>query len=281
MMPSKKSYLALAAFLFVILSQAQQLTVATYNIRFDNPRDSGNLWVNRAPVVSALIRFHDFDLFGTQEAFKTQLDDISAALPQYSRYGVGRDDGKEKGEHAAIFYKSAVFDLLKKGDFWLSQTPDQPSMGWDGKCCKRLCSWVQLRHKKTGKRFFVFNAHFDHEGVQARNESSKLILQKIKAIAGNEPVIFMGDLNGSHSSTWYQAIAQSGVLTDSYKAVTHPYANNGSFNAFGNAASGTDIIDHIFTTRHFVVSKWGLLTDTYHGRYPSDHFPVLAVISFK
>ncbi len=261
--------------------QAQQLIIGTYNIRYDNPEDTGNLWVIRAPVVAALIRFHDFDIFGTQEGYKSQLDDISNTLPQYRRYGVGRDDGKDKGEHSAIFYKKDKFNLLNKGDFWLSQTPDKPSLGWDAICCKRICSWVYLQNKKSGKKFYFFNSHFDHQGVQARKESSKLMLQKIKDIAGNKPVIFTGDLNGSHSSDWYQAIANSKILKDTYKEVKFPYANNASHNAFGAHKDRTDIIDHIFITDHFTVSRWGVLTDTYHGKFPSDHFPVLAEVTLK
>lgn len=260
------------------LVSGQQLTIGSFNLRFDNPRDTGNLWADRAPVVAALIRFHDFDILGTQEGLKNQLDDISTALPEFTRYGLGRDDGKDKGEHSAIYFKNEKFTLLQKGDFWLSQTPDKPSMGWDGKCCHRICSWVHLQDNKTKKKFFVFNAHFDHQGIEARKESSKLVLQKIKEIAGSAPVVFTGDLNGDHNSTWYQTLAASNFLKDTYKEVKYPYANNASFNAFGGARNRTEIIDHIFTTRQFAVSKWGVLTDTYNGKFPSDHFPVLAEV---
>ncbi len=269
----------MAMCLLVADTSAQQLKVASYNIRYDNKRDSGNLWADRAPVVSALIRFHDFDVFGTQEGLKNQLDDISTALPEYARYGKGRDDGQEKGEHSAIYYKKDAFKLLKQGDFWLSQTPDKPSLGWDATCCNRICSWVYLQHIKSGKKFYFFNAHFDHQGVEARKNSSTLILEKIKAIAGNEPVVFTGDLNGSHTSNWYLALANSGVLRDSYKDVKYPYVNNASFNSFGGVKGRYDIIDHIFLSKHFKTQKWGVLTDSYHGKFPSDHFPVVAYVT--
>jgi len=268
----------LVSFLF---AGAQQLTIATYNLRYDNKRDTGNLWADRAPVVAELIRFHDFDVFGTQEGYKNQLDDISKALPQYAWYGKGRDDGKDKGEHSAIFYKKNDFTLLKQGDFWLSQTPDTPSLGWDATCCNRICSWVYLQHKKSGKKFYFFNAHFDHQGTQARSESSKLVLEKIKKIAGAQPAIFTGDLNSSQQTEWYLTLANSGILKDTYKQVPHPYASNGSFNGFGKTLQDSVIIDHIFTTRHFSATKWGILTDSYHGKYPSDHFPVLAIVTLK
>ena len=258
---------------------AQSFNVATFNIRFDNPRDSGNLWVARAPVVSSLIRFHDFDIFGVQEALKNQLDDISAALPQFSRYGVGRNDGKDGGEHSTIFYKKDKFTLLKSGDFWLSQTPDKPGLGWDATCCNRICSWVYLENKVSGKKFYFFNVHFDHQGVVARKESAKLMIQKIKEIAGSQPVIFTGDLNGGRDSEWYQTIANSGILKDSYRDVEFPYELNSSDNGF-RAPRNKSVIDHIFTSKQFTASRWGILTDTYFGKFPSDHFPVMSTISF-
>lgn len=264
-----------------LVGTAQQLRIATFNLRFDNPRDSGNLWVDRSPAVTSLIRYHDFDVFGTQEGLKNQLDDIQKSLPQYAYSGAGRDDGKDKGEHSAIFYKTERFTLLEKGNFWLSETPEKPSMGWDGKCCYRICSWVYLQDKKTKKKFYLFNAHFDHQGIKARNESSRLVLQKIKEVAKNEPVVLTGDLNGDHNSEWYKTIAASGLVKDTYSQVKYPYANNASFNAFGKQLAGDEIIDHVFTTQQFQVVRWGLLTDSYHGKFPSDHFPVLVEMRLK
>ncbi|MCC9166270.1 endonuclease/exonuclease/phosphatase family protein [Pontibacter harenae] len=264
----------------VSMAQAQKLLVGSYNVRYDNPNDTGNLWKDRAPVVASLLRFHDFDVFGTQEALKNQLDDINNALPEYARYGKGRDDGKEKGEHSAIFYKKDKFKLLDKGDFWLSETPDKPSLGWDATCCNRIASWVYLQDMSSNKKFYFFNVHYDHQGVQARKESSKLLLSKIKDIAGKEPVILTGDFNGDHNSEWYQTVANSGVLKDTYREVKMPYASNASFNGFGRKTDGNEVIDHIFTTGNFKVNKWGILTDTYHGKYPSDHFPILVELNY-
>lgn len=280
-MQKRNFLLVLSLFFLSLFSQAQPLIVGTYNLRYDNKGDSGNLWVNRAPVVAALVQFHDFDVFGTQEGLQNQLDDLKAALPGYAYYGIGRDDGQAKGEHAAVFYKTGKFKLLKSGDFWLSPTPEKPGPGWDARL-NRICSWVQLQDVKTKKKFYFFNAHYDHQGFQARRESSKLVLQKIKEIAGSEPALFTGDLNGGHDSEWYKELANSdGVLTDTYKETPHPYATGGSFNGFGASLGRSEIIDHIFITKHFGVQKWGILTDSYHGKYPSDHYPVLAVIQFK
>jgi endonuclease/exonuclease/phosphatase family metal-dependent hydrolase len=262
-------------------SFSQKITAATYNIRLQTPADSGNLWVNRAPMVAALIRFHDFDIFGTQEGFRNQLQDIERSLPGFEFYGAGRDDGREKGESSAIFYRKDRFKLLNKGDFWLSETPDQPSKGWDAKCCNRICSWVHLEDKLTGKRFYYFNAHYDHEGEMARQESSKLILQRMQAICGTEAAVFSGDLNCAQQSIPYLILNNSGYVADSYTKTNHPYAANGTFNDFGKNTGSVEIIDHLFATNHFIVSKWGVISDSYYGKYPSDHFPVTVELSFK
>lgn len=265
---------------FTINVQAQNLKIATFNVRLYNNRDTGNLWVDRAPYVSSLIRFHDFDIFGVQEAYKNQLDDMSKALPEYARYGVGREDGKEAGEHSSVYYKKDLYKLLKSGDFWLSETPDVPGKGWDATCCNRICSWVYLEDLKSRKKFYVFNVHFDHQGVIARRESAKLMIQKIKEIAANQPVVLTGDFNGNRSSELYQILSNSTLLTDSYAGVQFPYENNASFNGF-KTPSGKDVIDHIFISKHFKPTKWGILTDTYFGKYPSDHFPVVTYLKFN
>ncbi len=265
----------------MISVNAQTINVATYNMRNDNNSEDsthGNGWKQRYPVIAALIQFHDFDIFGTQECLYHQIQDISNKLPGYDYYGIGRDDGKHAGEHSEIFFKKDKFQLLAHGDFWLSQTPDKPSLGWDATCCNRICSWVLLQDKKSKKKFYVFNTHYDYQKDLARNESSKLILKEIKTIAGTQPVIFMGDMNGGNESEWYKTIANSGILKDTYKEAKNPYTINGSFNGFGSTVKSDEIIDHIFVTKQFTVQKWGILTDTYHGKYPSDHFPVFAVL---
>ncbi|HTE26869.1 endonuclease/exonuclease/phosphatase family protein, partial [Flavitalea sp.] len=163
-----------------------QLRIATYNLRYANDKDTGNLWVDRSPVVINLIRFHDFDILGTQEGVKAQLDDISTPLHYYQRFGVARDDGKEAGEHSAIFFKTEKFKLIKGGNFWLSEKPQSPGLGWDAKH-NRLCTWVELEIKDNQEKIFVFNAHFDYHGVKAREESSRLVLENITEIAaGNK-----------------------------------------------------------------------------------------------
>ena len=276
-----KTIVMAVSLLTTTLVEAQTYTVATYNIRLYNKGDVGNLWEDRAPYVANLIRYHDFDIFGTQEGFANQLQDLLAALPGYTYSGKGRDDGNDKGEHSAIFFKKDKFLLLKAGDFWLSETPDKPGLGWDAKCCNRICSWVFLQDKKTKKKFYFFNVHYDHEGKTARLESSKLILQKIKNFAQGFPTVLTGDFNAGRDTEPYKILAQSGIVHDSYNEVKHPYENNTSFNGFKPDFKGTTVIDHIFVTKQWKITKWGILTDTYFGKFPSDHFPVEAVIALK
>ena len=258
---------------------AQSMKIATYNLRYANTTDIGNLWTERKHAVVDLIQYHQFEIFGVQEAIKVQLEDLKTAMPRFDYYGVGRDDGKSAGEHSAIFYKRDRFELLDKGDFWLSPTPEQPGFGWDAKF-NRICSWVKLKDKQSKKIFFVFNAHYDHQGIVARVESSKLVLEKIKSIIGNQPVIFMGDLNGGRETAWYLSLVNSGIVSDSYSLTNQPYQLSGSFNGFNTAAVGKDVIDHIFISKQFKSLRWAVLTDTYFGKYPSDHFPVAVEISF-
>ncbi|MFT3846688.1 MAG: endonuclease/exonuclease/phosphatase family protein [Lacibacter sp.] len=255
--------------------KSQHITVGTFNLRYDNANDTGNLWKDRLPVVSSLIRFHAFDIVGTQEGLKNQLADLSASLPGFAYYGVGRDDARSGGEHSAIFYKTDKYSLIGSGDFWLSETPEKPGFGWDARN-NRICSWIQLKEKNTGNVFFVFNVHYDHRGVAARIESSKLIMTRIQVIAGKHPVILTGDFNGNHQSEWYRYIQGSGLLKDALTMATDPYINNGSFNSFKTNNPAKDIIDHIFLSEQFRVIRFGILTDTYHGKFPSDHYPVLA-----
>lgn len=256
---------------------AQTINISSYNVRYDNKQDTGNLWVNRLPKIASLIQYHNFDIIGVQEGLHHQLNGLKQALGEFEYYGIGRDDGKIAGEFSAIFFKKNRFAIIDKGNFWLSTSPDIPSKGWDANI-KRICTWVQLKDNLDGKMFFVFNVHFDHEGYIARRESSKLVLQKIKAIAPNSPVILTGDFNGDHDSEWYKTIQASSTLKDAYFLVDKPYVLNGSFNGFNASTIKTGIIDHIFITEHFKVSKYGLLTDTYYGKYPSDHFPVVITV---
>ncbi len=255
------------------------ITVATYNVRYDNKGDGLNAWPNRKEKVKALIQFHDFDLFGTQEGLRNQLNDI-AELKEFAFVGAGRDDGKEAGEHSAIFYKKDRFKVLQSGNFWLSETPDKPGKGWDATCCNRICSWAKLNDLKTKKDFYFFSVHFDHQGVEARRQSGKLMVEKIKEIAKNTPVILVGDFNSTPETEQMKTIQT--LLSDS-RTVTQmpPYGPEGTFNSFKFDAPMDKQIDYVFVSKQFDVLKYGVLTDASQQRYPSDHQPVMTKVVLK
>ncbi len=253
---------------------AQQFIVATYNLRYDASGDVGNLWKDRHPHLVQLIKFHGFDIFGTQEGLKHQLEDIKQQLPGFEYIGVGRDDGKDKGEHSAIFYSIDKFDVVKQGNFWLAENTELPEKGWDA-VLPRICTWGLFKDKHTGFQFFLFNAHFDHVGVEARKESAKLIIQKAHELGSGTPMIITGDFNVDQRNESYQVLNNSGEVTDAYELSPLKYAPNGTFSGFDINRVSDSRIDHIFVSPPFTVVRYGILTDSYQGKLPSDHFPVL------
>lgn len=297
--------LVVLVFAGISSAQAEELTVGTFNIRYHNAQDSinGNGWKQRCPVICNLVRFNDFQLFGAQEVLHDQLVDMLAMLPGYDYVGVGRDDGKTKGEYAPIFYQKDKFKVLQSGHFWLSDITDRPNKGWDA-ALPRICTWAHFEDLKTGAKFFFFNLHMDHIGIEARKNSAKLVLSKIKEMCANEPVILTGDFNVDQTNPNYAILEGSGVLRDSYEAAEIRYALNGTFNHFEPDRKTESRIDHIFVSKAFTVERYGVLTDTYRtevadakeeksgdfprevslkkyvARTPSDHFPVKVVLNF-
>lgn len=253
---------------------AQNVRVITYNIRFNNPADGVNAWPNRSEQVAALLDFHDADIFGLQEALIGQIEDLQAQLPKMKWVGVGRDDGKKAGEYSPLFYDAEKYQALKQGWFWLSQTPEKPGLGWDA-ACNRVCTWILLQTVKSDKKFLVFNTHFDHLGVQARNESAKLILRKIKELNPEKlPVILTGDFNLTPEQTPISLIMQE--LKDSRSISKNlPYGPSGTFNGFEFTSPLKDRIDYIFVSKQIEVKRYAVLSDSKDQRYPSDHLPVL------
>jgi len=295
----------LIIFCFVQL-QAQRITVGSYNIRYENQGDveKGNGWAQRFPVICQQILFHDFDVFGAQEVLYPQLNNMLAALPQYGYVGVGRDDGKTEGEYSPIFYKKDKYDVLKSGQFWLSENTDYPNKGWDA-VLPRICTWVELKDKENGMQLWFFNLHMDHVGVEARKESAKLVLSKIKEMCGTDPVIFTGDFNVDQTNESYKVITSSGILNDSYEKAEIKYAQNGTFNAFRIDRKTESRIDHIFVSPSFTIERYGILTEVYwspienaetanlgdspkeisltqyEARLPSDHYPVKVILYYN
>lgn len=263
----------------VVSQKSAPLCVASYNIRYNTPNDGVNAWPNRKEMVKGLVRYHEFDIFGVQEALRGQLNDL-AEMNEFAFLGKGRDDGKEAGEHSAIFYKKDRFTVLETGDFWLSETPDKPSLGWDATCCNRICSWAKFRDRASNKEFYFFSIHFDHQGVEARRQSGKLMVQKIKEIAQEAPVICVGDLNSTPETEQVQTIQT--LLNDAYRVTaTPPYGPVGTFNSFKLNAPLDNRIDYVFVSKNIEVQKYAVLTDSKEQRYPSDHQPVVAKVSIR
>ncbi len=270
--------------LWPLATQAQKLNIniATFNIRLNVASDAQNAWPNRKVMVQDLIRYHDFDIFGVQEALQDQMQDL-AEMSEYGYVGAGRDDGMKKGEYSAIFYKKNKFEVLRSGTFWLSPTPEKPSKGWDAAYI-RICTWAQLKDRKSGKRFFMFNSHFDNEGVKAREQAAHMILDKVKTLSdANTPVFITGDFNSDPETSAYKTIAAS--FSDA-RAVceSKPYGPSGTFNDFKYHDYTTRVkegrIDFIFVNKLVKVLRYGTLTDSKDLRFPSDHFPVVCNVSF-
>jgi endonuclease/exonuclease/phosphatase family metal-dependent hydrolase len=277
-----KKYIILLFVLFAIgcTEQKQSQTFMTYNLRYNNPDDGINRWDARKINVVGLINKYSPDVFGTQEGLNDQINYLDSALTDYSYVGVGRDDGKQKGEYCAVFYKPAKFEVIKQATFWLSETPEEVSVGWDA-VLERVCTYLLLENKQSGERFYVFNTHFDHIGEQARQNSSKLIYSKITdSNPENYPCILMGDLNLTPETTAIQYLSE---VLDETKSLAGENCSGpkGSFNGFEHTEPVTDRIDYIFISKgDGKVNQFKIIDDQVEERYPSDHLPVFAEIKF-
>ena len=281
----KKITLLMAGLLLAIVSSItafgqneknKSFSIMTYNIRMNTPSDGVNAWPLRKDKVVGLIRFHQADIFGVQEALLVQMNDLKNSFPEFDCVGVGRDDGKEAGEFMSIFYKKSRFEKLDAGMFWLSPTPNKPGLGWDAQC-NRTCTWIKLKDKSTGKTFFAFDTHFDHVGKVARVESAKLILKYLAEInKENLPLVLTGDFNSTKDSPAIQQILT--VLNDTRdKCQSTPYGPTGTCGGFGVKVFDL-VIDYIFINSKVEVLRHGVLSDSFGMYYPSDHLPVLAEV---
>lgn len=268
-------------------AQYESWRVMSYNIRLPNQGDSINYWDHRRPLVASMIRYHEPDIIGVQEAFRRQLDEMMTDMPAYAWFGVCRTDGavlpNPDGEFSAIIFRKDRFERLDGNTFWLSATPEVAgSKGWDA-AFPRIVTWARFRDVKSGKLFFYFNTHFDHLGEQAREESAKLLLQKINEIAGKEPVILSGDFNSTDTSKPYLVLtdqASTYSMTDAMFASKSPHHGPlGSFSgSFTLPGVGDYRIDFIFINNNITVLQHAILSDSWDGRLPSDHLPVLAEV---
>ena len=268
---------SLVILVFICLSTtvlSQELSLMTYNIRYATVNDGENQWEKRKDYLGEQLLFYAPDIFGIQEGLGHQVSYLDDSLSNYSFMGVGRDDGKEKGEYCAIFYNKHKFQLLKEDTFWLSETPEKVSKGWDA-ALERICTYAFFKDKKSGNNFWVFNTHFDHIGELAREKSAALIVQKIKEINIDDfPVFILGDFNLNERSKAIRYLSEH--YNDARQLSTEPpFGPYGTFTGFEFNEPVKDRIDYIFCSKQdIIVEKYGVLTDSKDGRYPSDHFPV-------
>lgn len=254
----------------------------TFNVRYNTASDSLNAWPYRKDNLASEVLFHGVHLLGVQEALHVQITDLKERLPRYNHIGVGRDDGKEEGEYSAIFFDTTRLMVMESGTFWLSKTPQVPgSKSWDA-AITRLVSWGRFQDRRSKRIFFAFNTHFDHMGKEARRESAKLLLQKVKELAFNTPAIITGDFNSVPTDEPIQVITNTADplhLTDtkSLSAAPH-YGPTGTFNGFGPKEQDDLPIDYIFVKGAWKVKTHATLSQSWNGRFASDHFAVLATV---
>lgn len=263
------------------------MNYGSFNIRYDNKDDKkkGLGWDSRRDTLANYILACDMDIVGMQEVLHNQLKDLQARLPEYGFVGVGRDDGKTKGEYAPIFYKKEKFEVLDSGTFWLSQYPDSVGfIGWDGACC-RIATWAKMKDKQTGRIFMSINTHFDHVGVEARRKGALLIIDKIRQIVGDAPAVLTGDFNVDCHSEAYRTITTNDfVLRDAHVIAEKSSGPHYTYHNWGRQTGLNNLkIDFVFVTKDVKVLRSQIPyihTENVAHPYMSDHQPVLTTIRF-
>ncbi|UCC71843.1 MAG: endonuclease/exonuclease/phosphatase family protein [Gemmatimonadota bacterium] len=266
-------------------SDSLQLTVMSFNIRYGTADDGENSWPYRRDLVFGVIRERDPDVLGLQEALRFQLDGIGAAVPGYGELGVGRDDGGQAGEYAAILYEADRFEVSEGGTFWFSDEPEAVgSIDWRAQL-PRICSWARLVEKRSGRAFYVFNVHLDHQSQESRERSAVLLMERIVARAHPDPVIVTGDFNAGEDNPAMLYLLGGGGrepgtrLRDTFR-VLHPDTSEvGTFNGFEGRTAGPKV-DAVLVSERWRVELAEIVRSSEGGRYPSDHFPVVAIIAY-
>ena len=269
----KRGVLAAILTVFAIAVSAQELNVGCFNIKngrslSDDEERRGdykrfNGWDDRRVQLCDMMNLEAFDVVGLQEVRHGQLEYMLERMPDYGYVGVARDDGKTKGEYCPIFYRKDKITLLDSGTFWLSDTPDKVSRGWDG-VCNRICTWAYLQRKSDKARFYFLSVHFDHRGHQAKMEGSKQVVEWVKKNCKGKRVIVVGDFNYEPDKEYYKVFAESRVLQDAFDLATYRFFPTGSFSAFDARRFTTNRGDHIFVSKGVKVSRYGVLTYHYY-----------------
>lgn len=257
-------------------SSNSKLKIITFNIRYGTANDGENSWEKRKEILFQLLMEQKADIVGLQEALRSQLDEIQTRFPFYAQLGVGREDGKTEGEYSAILYLKNKYDVNENGYFWFSDKPNEPGSKTWGNNVTRICTWALLKEKKKENGFYFYNLHLDHESQNSREKSVNQLLNHIKG--KTHPVIITGDFNAGEDNNAINILLSAG-FTDSFRKVNPDEKEVGTYHAFKGTTSG-DKIDYILCTKEIKVYKAEILRDNKEGKYPSDHFPVNAVIGF-
>ncbi len=276
----KTKALLLLAFFFSSLIFAQELKIMTYNLRYDNENDGLNMWENRKELILSQINYYEPDVFGTQEGLYHQLSWLDENLENYNYAGIGREGGT-KGEYSAVFYNSEKLNVIETQTFWISETPDKISKGWDANHF-RVCTYVLFEEIISNRKFFVFNVHLDHRSDIAREKGTKLILEKIKNINDkNLPCFFMGDFNLTPDQSPIKSICEE-MFDSRNVCLTRPFGPEETFCDFDICNPPQKRIDYIFVDKkNITVTKYAALVNVRNTRYPSDHYPVLINCKIK
>lgn len=272
-----KKYLFFLFIIFTFTQLKSQTTAMSFNIRYDNKNDMENWWGNRKDELVQMLDYYHPDFLGIQEGLNHQVKFIDKKIKQYTYIGVGRDDGKEKGEYSAIFYDSTKFELLASSTFWLSKTPEKVSIGWDASM-ERICTYGVFKNTNSNAIIYVFNAHFDHRGKESRRQSAQLILDKIKELnLEKKRIIVMGDFNcipDDDPILVFKSLLDDGKI----KSQKGLYGPSGTFNGFDHLLIMERRIDYIFTKNVDVLSYRHLDDSRKNNLCISDHLPILIEI---
>ncbi|MBT3523530.1 endonuclease/exonuclease/phosphatase family protein [Flavobacteriaceae bacterium] len=267
-------------FIYFLLSNlvSDEIKVISYNVRYNNPNDGKDIWENRRSTIVNLIKNENPDFLGLQEVNHAQLLFLNSNLSNYSFVGVGRDDGKTKGEYSPIFYNNNLFDLIKSDTFWLSSTPDKISVGWDASM-ERICTYAVFKSKTNKKNIWVFNTHFDHIGMEAREKSADLIISVINKLTEPEDyVVLTGDFNLLDDSKPIMNLQSN--FNDTNKNLEKTDKSYGTFNNFKLNFVSKSRIDYVFEKNFKLINSRHIIVKTPEGRWASDHHPILAKLKF-
>ena len=260
----------------VLFQQAEPIKAISYNIRYNNPKDGLNVWENRRETVTSLLKEENADFVGLQEVVYPQLKDLVEALKSYEHIGVGRKDGKTKGEYSPIFYQKGKYKLLESNTFWLSETPNTVSKGWDASL-ERICTYGLFQNRMTQEKIWVFNTHFDHRGVVAREKSIDLITEKVKVLnQENLPLIITGDFNLTPDQIPIQKMQSDFEDVQKNLAISDPYY--ATSNNFNTEKTSKKRIDYIFIKGLETLNAQHLYKKTPMGGWASDHHPVIVIL---